>query len=112
MAEREVKIMMNCQHPTIVKFIGYSILDFNEENNLTIIMELAKNGSLENIIKNIQRANGPKNYNNTTRQIILIGISRGLKFLHDRNIIHRDVKAGNILIDENLYPKITDFGLS
>lgn len=112
MIEREVSIMMHMKHPTIVKLIGYSKFDFQGENNVTVIMELAQNGSLSDIIKNLQKNNGPTNYSNTSRQIILVGIARGMKYLHDRNIIHRDLKAGNILLDDNLHPHITDFGMS
>ena len=46
MVNREVNIMLHTKHPTIIKFIGYSKVDFQGENNVTIIMELAKNGSL------------------------------------------------------------------
>ena len=61
MIDREVGILLYSNHPTIIKFIGYSKLDFLEENNITIIMELATNGSLSNILKKIQEGNGPKN---------------------------------------------------
>ena len=112
MINREIKIMICSNHPTIIKFIGYSLVDFHSANNVTIIMELAKNGSLSKILSSIQNCNGPKDYTNTTRQIILIGVARGMKYLHDRNIIHRDLKPGNVLLDEDFHPHITDFGMS
>ena len=112
MINREVNIMMYTKHPTIIKFIGYSKIYFHDENNIAIIMELAKNGSLREVLRQIQQNDGPNNYTNTTRQIILVGIARGMKYLHNRNIIHRDIKPENILLDENLQPHITDFGLS
>lgn len=50
-----------------------------------------------------------------TRQNICIGVAKGLAFLHDESalkIVHRDIKATNILLDRDLNPKISDFGLA
>lgn len=50
-----------------------------------------------------------------TRQKICIGIARGLVYLHEESIlkiVHRDIKANNILLDKDLNPKISDFGLA
>lgn len=46
---------------------------------------------------------------------ILLGVARGLAYLHEEvkpHIVHRDIKASNILLDQNLIPKVSDFGLS
>lgn len=54
-------------------------------------------------------------FNWRTRLIICIGIARGLAFLHEEvrpHIVHRDIKASNILLDKDLTPKISDFGLA
>lgn len=58
--DREIGIMMLVNNPTIIIQIGYSFIDFQEENNITIIMNFAQNGSLADILKNIQNAFGPK----------------------------------------------------
>lgn len=50
-----------------------------------------------------------------TRKKICVGIARGLAFLHDEStlkIVHRDIKATNVLLDRDLNPKISDFGLA
>lgn len=46
------------------------------------------------------------------RYYIIRGICEGLRYLHDENVLHLDLKPSNILLDHNLVPKITDFGLS
>lgn len=55
------------------------------------------------------------NLNWSTRFGICLGVARGLAYLHEEShvqIVHRDVKASNILLDSNLNPKISDFGLA
>jgi len=50
-----------------------------------------------------------------TRKKICIGIARGLAFLHEEStlkVVHRDLKTSNVLLDEDLNPKISDFGLA
>ena len=112
MINREIGIMIRCQHPTIINFFGYSLKDFSDQNNVTIFMQLAEKGSLSDVLQKIQKGLLNDNYDNTTRQIILIGIARGMMYLHQHRILHRDLKPGNILLDSNFYPHITDFGLS
>lgn len=54
-ADREIKIMMQINHPSIVKFHGYSLTDFEGENNVTIFMELVIGESLESVLDKAQK---------------------------------------------------------
>lgn len=109
---REIGILMQVRHPTIIPFRGFSYQDFAGSDNITIIMDYMKQGSVSMLIDNEQKSRCPPNYNNTKRQIILAGAARGMMILHEKNIIHRDLSAGNILLDDDFHPYITDFGLS
>ena len=110
--DREISIMMCTDHPTIIKLIGLSLANIHQNDSISFILEFAEGGSLKHLLDAIQNGHTPKNFSNTNRQIILIGIARGMKYLHDRGILHRDLKPDNILLDKNFQPKISDFGLS
>ena len=112
MINREVQIMIRVVHPTIIKFHGFSTIDFDGQSNITIFMDLMSNGSLEQILEKVQKSLIEFKYDNTTRQIILVGIAYGMMSLHQNSVIHRDLKPGNILIDGDCHPHISDFGLS
>lgn len=109
---REIGIMIRMQHPTIIKFYGYSLTDFEGKDHVTLLLQFAKNGSLANFLKNVRSGLADHMYDNTARQKILVGIARGMMYLHKHNVIHRDLKPANILLDDDLQPHITDFGAS
>lgn len=103
--EREIEIMSYLRHPTIMKCLGHQYSENGQ--TLYILMHYMQNMSLQNILKK-----QPADFDNTNRQIILIGIAYGMNFLHNHLIINRDLKPLNILLDDNYCPIITDFGLS
>ncbi|KAI7875813.1 Pkinase-domain-containing protein [Lichtheimia hyalospora FSU 10163] len=101
---REISLLKDFDHENIVQYLGY---DFDEdEGHIYIFLEYVPGGSILSALKK----NGPFDQvlvRFLTRQILL-----GLEYLHDRNIMHRDIKASNILVDNHGVCKITDFGLS
>ncbi|KAK4785587.1 hypothetical protein SAY86_002276 [Trapa natans] len=93
-------------HPNLVKLIGYCL----EGENRLLVYEFMAKGSLENHL--FRR--GPQPLSWTTRVKIAVGAARGLCFLHDAKsqVIYRDFKASNILLDADFNPKLSDFGLA
>ncbi|KAF3665537.1 putative LRR receptor-like serine/threonine-protein kinase-like [Capsicum annuum] len=102
--------MISClQHPNLVKLYGCCA----EGNQLLMVYEYLENNSLARALF------GPEEHRLKidwpTRQNISIGIAKGLAFLHEESslkIVHRDIKATNVLLDKKLNPKISDFGLA
>ncbi|KAK8898251.1 hypothetical protein M9Y10_000529 [Tritrichomonas musculus] len=110
--KREISIISQLNHSSVLKFIGYSPIDFKQESYPVIITEYSSNGSLEDVIKSERKFIPPSAWSDTKKLINIYGIASGMSYLHSRNIIHRDLKPANILEDDNFYPKISDFGLS
>ena len=108
----EIEILMSVNNPTLIKIYGFSRFSFQNSPNITLIMDRYEKGSLHDVLDLLHKSLLDINYTETTRQKLLIGISWGMKYLHDRGIIHRDLSTNNILIDDNYQPVITDFGLS
>ena len=110
--KHEVNILAQLNHPSVLKFIGYSPINFKGEQKPVIVTEYSSNGTLENFIKLERKALSPDSWNDTKKLINIYGIASAMAYLHSHNIIHRDLKPANILEDDYLFPKIADFGLS
>lgn len=109
---REVNILSKLNHPSIVKFIGYSFTDFEGKPKPVIITDFIKRGSLSALIDSERSGLSDPLWDDTRKLITIYGIASAMSYLHSHQIIHRDLKPDNILMDDDLYPKLTDFGLS
>ncbi|PIN06696.1 Serine/threonine protein kinase [Handroanthus impetiginosus] len=102
--------MISClQHPNLVKLHGCCI----EEDQLLLVYEYMENNSLAHSLFDSNKSQLILDW--PTRFKICVGIARGLAFLHEESrlkIVHRDIKATNVLLDKDLNPKISDFGLA
>ncbi|KAK4484658.1 hypothetical protein RD792_007247 [Penstemon davidsonii] len=105
----EIGMVSALQHPNLVKLFGCCI----EGNQLLLIYEYMENNSLARALFGTEEQK--LNLNWPTRKKICLGIAKGLAFLHEESrlkIVHRDIKATNILLDKDLNAKISDFGLA
>jgi serine/threonine protein kinase len=100
--EREVELVMKLDHENIIRYYGIK----REENNLLIFLEYVPGGSIRQLIKKFGNLS-EKLVKKFTKQILC-----GLNYLHERNIVHGDIKCDNILVDTHSRVKLADFGSS
>uniref|UniRef100_A0ACD5XBC3 Uncharacterized protein n=1 Tax=Avena sativa TaxID=4498 RepID=A0ACD5XBC3_AVESA len=115
----EVKCLIKAKHKNIVRFLGYcadmqgkmenyeGMLVMADQRNWLLCFEYVHNGGLD---KHITDASCGLEWK--VRYQIINGLCEGLLFLHEKRILHLDLKPANILIDHQMVPKIADFGLS
>ena len=103
----EIKLLISkLYHPHIIKYYKY----FEDEKYIYLIIEYMENGSLDDFItfhkrRKIKIPNG-------IIWNLFLQCSSALTYIHSKNIIHRDLKPENLLLDNNMYLKIGDFGIS
>jgi serine/threonine protein kinase len=101
---REVKMLWQCHFPFVLYFHGFTVVP-----PLAIVMPYVTNGSLYEYT----RSTGARSrLDDTQKTLIAIGVAYGMSFLHAANVIHRDLKSMNILLDSRLLPFICDFGVA
>ncbi|PHT42176.1 hypothetical protein CQW23_16201 [Capsicum baccatum] len=103
----EMRLITSIQHKNLVRLLGCC----SDGAQRLLVYEYMKNRSLDQIL--FGKSDIFLNWK--TRYQIILGIARGLQYLHEDShirIVHRDIKASNILLDDKFQPRIGDFGLA
>ncbi|XP_041991628.1 cold-responsive protein kinase 1-like isoform X1 [Salvia splendens] len=104
----EIDTISNVKHPNLVELLGCCVYGHNR----ILVYEYLENSSIDRALLGFRKS---LKLEWEKRSAICMGTARGLAYLHEElvpHIVHRDIKASNILLDEDLQPKIGDFGLA
>ncbi|XP_049850344.1 ras GTPase-activating-like protein rgaA [Schistocerca gregaria] len=100
--ESELDLLRKLNHPNIVKYVGI----LRSDNYLNIVLEFVENGSLLSILKKFG------NFPETLIAVYITQVLEGLAYLHGQGVIHRDIKASNLLTTKDGGVKVADFGVA
>ncbi|RZC55622.1 hypothetical protein C5167_014470 [Papaver somniferum] len=101
----ELGIIAHVNHPNAARLIGFGV-----EGGLHLVLQYSPHGSLTSLLHGSEKTLDWK-----IRYKVAVGVAEGLNYLHQgchRRIIHRDIKASNILLTQDYEPQISDFGLA
>ena len=100
--QAEIKIHRTLKHPHVCEFKHF----FEDKENCYILLELCHNQSMNELLKRRKRLTEPE------AAYYMTHVLQAVQYLHDKNVIHRDLKLGNLFLDKQLHIKVGDLGLA
>lgn len=100
--QSEVEILSQMNHPNVARLVRA----FENEHNVYMVMDLCENQSLIELMRNRKRLT------EIEVRSYIAQLVEGIQYVHSKNIVHRDLKLGNLFLTQKMQLKIGDFGLS
>jgi len=98
----EIKIHRSLEHPNIVQFQDC----FEDNDNVYMTLELCTSGSLMDMLRRRRR------FSESEARFFMVQLIGACHYMHTHQVIHRDLKLGNLFLDSNMNVKVGDFGLA
>ncbi|KAH8833416.1 kinase-like domain-containing protein, partial [Flagelloscypha sp. PMI_526] len=105
--DKEALIWKQLRHPNILPFLGISSTCFPHQ--MSLISPYMANGDIMSYLETVSGTNAPTY---TQRLGWLLGVARGMQYIHSMSLYHGDIKGANILIDDNDVARLADLGIS
>jgi serine/threonine protein kinase len=102
---RELEVSIRLQHPALLTILCYSMSPY-----ATVTERMATD--VNKVLDEESRGLSRPGWNETKKAIVAAGVAIGMCFMHGHNVIHRDLKTENVMLDAGFYPRVADFGLS
>jgi serine/threonine protein kinase len=111
---RELEALAGNEHPATLRLLGYSLMPDPDrgEKGPIFILPLMPSGGLDTMIDADLSGTPVRGWTPTAKSKCVFGIAAGMAYLHSKQVMHRDLRPANVLIDANFEPVVAGFGLS
>lgn len=109
--QRLIDILPTFDHPSILRFVGFSKYISNEQSRSAIITDYFPTGTLKDVLKAEKSGHPLPGWNDTKKLIAIYGIAAGMAYIHSKNVLHRNLNPISVVFDDSFYPKIRNFNL-
>lgn len=105
--DEKISILKNTNYPTILKVFGYSLIKEEDKSYPIIITEFMNRKSLDNLFYAASHSNMSKSFTDTKKYITTIGVAYAIRFMHSKDLIHKNLRPSKILFDQEYRPHVS-----
>jgi serine/threonine protein kinase len=106
-----IEAITELTHPALLQIVGYS-LPTADDPSAAILTDYIARGSLHDIMHLAKQGRAPARWDLTHKLVVIFGVAAALRHLHERSIVHGNLKPSNVFLADNLAPQVSEFGLA